>query len=221
MIADNLKAVTAAIDAAVAEAGGAAGSCRLIAVSKTQPAEAIEEALAAGHRLFGENRVQEAAAKWPALKARYPDAELHLIGGLQSNKVKEALALFDAIQSVDRPKLARAIARHAEELQVAPRLYIQVNTGEEPQKGGVLPAELAALVALVRDELGLPLVGLMSIPPQGEEPALHFALLKKLAARHGLPRLSMGMSGDYELAARMGASEVRVGTAVFGPRKSP
>ncbi len=190
-----------------------------MAVSKTQPAEAIEAALQAGQKIFGENRVQEAEAKWPDLKARYADIELHLIGGLQTNKTRAALALFDVIQTLDRAKLARAIRKEIDNGAPAPGLFVQVNTGDEPQKGGVLMDALPALLDLCRHDLALDVRGLMCIPPAGEEAALHFALLAKLAQQHGLAGLSMGMSADYELAAAMGASHVRVGTAIFGPRQ--
>lgn len=214
----TLPGVTETIRGAEIDAGRAPGSVRLIAVSKVQPLARIEQALEAGHRLFGENRVQEAAGKWPDLKDRYPDVELHLIGPLQTNKTKQAMELFDVIESVDRPKLARKIAALAEELGRCPPLFIQVNTGDEPQKAGVATAEVDDLVSLCRDELGLPVNGLMCIPPVEEEPALHFALLARLAARNGLAELSMGMSGDYETAIALGATYVRVGSAVFGER---
>lgn len=190
----------------------------LVAVTKTVTEAAIREALEAGHRVFGENRVQEAAAKWPSLREAYPDIELHLIGPLQTNKVKQALALFDVIETLDRPKLARALARERDTGAVLPRLFVQVNTGEEEQKAGVLPAEVEAFLALCREELGLSLEGLMCIPPMDEEPVPHFALLHEIARAHGLSGLSMGMSGDYETALEFGASHVRVGTAIFGPR---
>ncbi len=215
-IAANIKAV----EATMATAGEGPGSAQLVAVSKTQPVAVIEEALEVGHRIFGENRVQEAESKWPDLKARYPDVELHLIGGLQTNKTRAALELFNVIQTLDRPKLARAIRKEIDRGAPSPHLFVQVNTGEEPQKGGVLPADLPALLELCRQNLGLQIIGLMCIPPAGEEAALHFALLAKLAKRHDLPNLSMGMSDDYELACDMGASHVRVGTAIFGPRKT-
>ena len=194
---------------------------RLCAVSKTFDAETVSAALAAGHRLFGENRVQEAEGKWPGLRERYTDVELHLIGPLQSNKSAQALALFDVIQTIDRPKIARSLAAAEEKLGLKRRYYVQVNTGEEPQKAGALPAEADALVALCRDELGLEIEGLMCIPPVDEEPALHFALLAKIAARNGLAGLSMGMSGDYETAIACGATLVRVGSAIFGTRPKP
>lgn len=198
--------------------------CRLIAVSKTQPGERIRAALQAGHRVFGENRIQEASSKWPSLRQDFDGIELHLIGSLQTNKVKQALALFDVIQSLDRPKLARALAREiatGEDSTDPPRLLIQVNTGQESQKGGVSPAELDSLLALSRDELGLNVVGLMCIPPQGDDPVFHFALMSRLANKYDLGEISMGMSADYELAARMGATHVRVGTAIFGARPTP
>ncbi len=198
--------------------GNRIGDVTLIAISKTQPPEAIEPALAAGHRDFGENRIQEAQSKWPVLKQEYPDICLHLVGQLQTNKVRDALRLFDVIHTVDRPKLAAAIAREAEKTDRAPECFVQVNTGEEEQKGGVLPQGVDAFVTACRDEYGLPVIGLMCIPPLNEDPALHFALLKKIAARNGLDGLSMGMSSDFMLAAEMGATHLRVGTAIFGPR---
>ena len=202
---------------AEAEAGRPAGSTTLIAISKVQPLERIEAVLEQGHRVFGENRVQEAAGKWPAFKERYHGIELHLVGPLQSNKTRQAMELFDAIHSVDRPKLARAIARLADELGHCPELFIQVNTGEEPQKAGVMPSETDAFVSECRD-LKLPVKGLMCIPPVDEEPSLHFALLAKLAGRNGLEGLSMGMSADFEKAIALGATHVRVGSAIFGER---
>lgn len=189
----------------------------LIVVSKTFEADAIRPVLAAGQRQFGENRVQEAKSKWPALKAEHPDVHLALIGPLQSNKTAEAVALFDAIHSVDRPKIAKAIAEEMKKQGRRLDLYIQVNTGEEPQKAGVTAAELPGLLALCR-ELGLEIAGLMCIPPVEEAPAVHFAFLAKLAAEHGLKGLSMGMSSDYEVAVEMGATHVRVGSAIFGTR---
>jgi pyridoxal phosphate enzyme (YggS family) len=193
-------------------------SVKLVAVTKTVPPAVIEQAIAAGQRILGENRVQEAAAKWPALKARHPGIELHLIGPLQSNKVREAVALFDVVETVDRPKLARALAEEMARVERRPRLFVQVNTGEEPQKAGVFPAEADAFIALCRDTFGLAVDGLMCIPPFDEEPALHFALLAKLAARNGVKELSMGMSGDFVRAIPFGATYVRVGTAIFGER---
>jgi PLP dependent protein len=193
-------------------------SVKLVAVTKTVPPAVIEQAIAAGQRIFGENRVQEAAAKWPALRARHPGIELHLIGPLQSNKVREAVASFDVIETVDRPKLARALAEEMARVDRRPRLFVQVNTGEEPQKAGVFPAEADAFIALCRDTFGLAVDGLMCIPPFDEEPAMHFALLAKIAARNGVRELSMGMSGDFVRAIPFGATYVRVGTAIFGER---
>ena len=187
-------------------------------MSKTFPAEAIEPVLAAGQRVFGENYVQEAKAKWPALRERYPDIELHLIGPLQSNKAREAVQLFDVIHSLDRSSLVAALARAMDKAGRRPDCFIQVNVGEEPQKGGCPPAELPALLDEAR-AAGLPVIGLMAIPRAGVEAAPYFALLAKLGRRHGLPCLSMGMSGDYETAVSLGATHVRVGTALFGERK--
>ena len=217
-VAAGLAEVRERIAAAARAAGRDPAGVTLVAVSKTQPPERVEAALAAGQRVFGENYVQEAAGRWPPLRERYPDVELHMIGGLQSNKAAEAVALFDVIESVDRPKLARELAKAAERQGRRPRLLIQVNTGEEPQKSGVLPAALPDLVGLCRDELGLPLEGLMAIPPEGEDVAPHAALLAKLARRHGLPAVSVGMSADFETAVRFGATQVRVGTLIFGAR---
>ncbi|SNT05738.1 YggS family pyridoxal phosphate-dependent enzyme [Tropicimonas sediminicola] len=202
---------------AEAEAGRPAGSTTLIAVSKVQPLERVEAVLEAGHRVFGENRVQEAQGKWPAFRERFDGVELHLIGPLQTNKARVAFELFDAIHTLDRPKLATTLARLAQEMGRCPPLFIQVNTGEEPQKAGVLPAEADAFVAEAR-ALDLPVQGLMCIPPVEEEPSLHFALLAKIAARNGLDGLSMGMSGDFERAIAQGATHVRVGSAIFGER---
>jgi hypothetical protein len=190
----------------------------LVAVSKTFDIDAIRPVLAAGQSVFGENRVQEARAKWPALKAEYPGGALHLIGPLQSNKVGEAVELFDAIHSLDRPKLAHVLRAELDRSGRHPSLFIQVNTGEEPQKAGIGPREAPAFIALCRETLKLPVQGLMCIPPADESPAPHFALLAKLAHAHGLPFLSMGMSADFETAIRFGATHVRVGTAIFGAR---
>lgn len=212
----------AGIEAAVAEATRAAGrdpaSVSLVAVSKTFEAEDIEPVLAAGHRLFGENRVQEAKAKWPALKARYPGCEVHLIGPLQSNKVREAVELFDCIHSIDRPKIADVVAAELARAGKAIPLFVQVNTGKEPQKAGIPPGEAAAFVADCRDRLRLDIRGLMCIPPVDDEPALHFALLAKLASEAGISGLSMGMSDDFATAIAFGATHVRVGSAIFGRR---
>jgi len=218
LVADNLAAVRARIDRAAREAGRDPAAVRLVAVSKVQPPERIAAALNAGHRLFGENRVQEAAGRWPDLRARYDGIRVHLIGPLQTNKVRDAVALFDAIESVDRPRLAEALAREMDRTGRRPDCLIQVNTGEEPQKAGVAPDGLDALLRLCRDQLGLAVRGLMCIPPLDEAPAPHFALLAELAARHGLPELSMGMSADYEPAIHQGATLVRIGTAIFGER---
>jgi len=218
-IPDNLAAILARIDAARKAALNPAPLTRLVAVSKTVDEPGIRAALAAGQRLFGENRVQEAQAKFPALKTEFPDLELHLIGPLQSNKVKEAVALFDAIQTLDRVKLAHAVAAERDKSGKCPRLFVQVNTGEEPQKAGVLPKDAAALIAEARG-LTLPVAGLMCIPPVEDDAAPHFAFLAKLARENGLDQLSMGMSSDFEMAVRFGATHVRVGTAIFGERRS-
>lgn len=218
-IAANLAAVHARIAAAAADVGRAADEVTLIAVSKIQPDDRVDAALAAGHRVYGENRVQEAMQRWTDRRALYPDLRLHLIGPLQTNKVRDAVALFDRIESVDRPKLARALAKAIAEDGRAVDCLIQVNTGEEPQKAGVLPKDLEELVRVCRDECGLNLVGLMCIPPVEQQPAPHFAFLGELADRYGLPVRSMGMSGDFETAIRQGATHVRVGTGVFGHRE--
>jgi pyridoxal phosphate enzyme (YggS family) len=194
------------------------GSVTLIAVSKTMPEEAILPALEAGQRVFGENYVQEAKAKWPALRERFPDVEVHMIGPLQSNKAREAVELFDAIHSLDRESLAKEISREIGRLGKAPILFVQVNTGDEPQKGGVSPREVDAFLEACRARHGLVVSGLMCIPPADEPPSPHFALLAKIAARHGLKGLSMGMSADYEAAIQLGATYVRVGSAIFGAR---
>jgi len=191
----------------------------LVAVSKTHGPERVREVLEAGHRIFGENRVQEAQEKFPALKAAYSDLELHLIGPLQTNKARDAVALFDVIQSVDRERLAAVLAKEMERAGKRPACFIQVNTGEEAQKAGILPADLDSFVVSCRETHKLPVVGLMCIPPVDEEPALHFALLAKMAKRNGLEKISMGMSADYETAVRLGATHVRVGSALFGARQ--
>jgi len=190
----------------------------LLVASKTQPAERLIGLLEAGHRLFGENRVQEALAKWPALKSRYPDLELHMIGPLQSNKAEDAVKLFDVIETLDRISLARAIARAASKLGRTPRLFVEVNTGAEPQKAGVLPAQADAFIHTCRSEFHLEIEGLMCIPPADQQASPHFALLAQIAARNGLTRLSMGMSADFALAIQLGATCVRVGSAIFGAR---
>ena len=216
--ADHLADVTRRIAEAARAAGRDPAAVTLVAVSKTHGADKVRELLAAGQRVFGENRVQEAEEKYPALKAEYPDLQLHLIGPLQTNKARDAVALFDVIESVDRERLAATLAKEMERAGRRPECFIQVNTGEEPQKAGILPAELDAFVAACRDTHKLPVVGLMCIPPVDEEPALHFALLVKMAARNSLPKVSMGMSADYEIAVRLGATHVRVGSALFGAR---
>ena len=210
--------VTARIAEAEARAGRAPGAVRLIAVSKVQPEERVTAVLDAGHRLFGENRVQEAEARWTPLRERYAGVELHLIGPLQTNKVKKAFDLFDAIQSVDREKLARKIAEEAQARGACPALFVQVNTGEEPQKAGIPPLEADAFLKACRTDLDLTVAGLMCIPPAGESPSPHFALLRAIAERNGIAGLSMGMSADFEDAISLGATHVRVGSGVFGAR---
>jgi len=221
VVATHLAEVRARLARACADAGRAPEDVRLIAVSKRQPEARIDAALAAGHRTFGENRVQEAQAHWTERRARWPDLELHLIGPLQTNKVRDAVRLADAIHTVDRDRLA---AKLAEEMAKQGRrlpCFIEVNTGEEAQKAGVLPAAADAFIERCVAEFDLPIVGLMCLPPLEEPPAPHFALLADIAARHGLARLSMGMTADFETAIALGATDVRIGTAVFGPREAP
>ena len=218
VIAANLVEVRGRIAAAAAAAGRTPASVNLVAVTKTHPAETIREALAAGHRVFGENRVQEAQAKYPALREAFPDLALHLIGPLQTNKVRDAVSLFDVIESIDRPRLAEALAKEMERSGRRLPCLIEVNTGEEPQKSGVLPVAADDFIVECRDRLDLPIEGLMCVPPLDEEPSLHFALLREIARRTGLGILSMGMSADFEKAIRFGATHVRVGTAIFGTR---
>lgn len=213
----SLSEIKSRIAAAEAAANRATGSVELIAVSKVQPNERVEAVLEEGHRVFGENRVQEAAGKWPEFRERFQGVDLHLIGPLQTNKARQAMELVNAIHSVDRPKLATTLARLAQELGRCPDLFIQVNTGEEEQKAGILPADADGFIQDCRD-LDLPVKGLMCIPPVDEEASLHFALLAKLADRNGLAGLSMGMSGDFEGAIALGATHVRVGSAIFGDR---
>lgn len=217
-VAANLEEIQSKIAEAASRVARAASDVTLVAVSKVQPISKVEAACAAGHRVFGENRVQEALEKWPALRSRYPDLMLHLIGPLQTNKVANAVALFDVIESLDRPRLAAALEREMDRQGVRRPCYIQVNTGEEPRKAGVSPVDADAFIARCRDDHGLEIAGLMCIPPQGEEPALHFALLREIALRNQVHSLSMGMSGDFETAIELGATHIRVGTAVFGTR---
>jgi PLP dependent protein len=212
-LADIQTRITAAEEAA----GRPIGSTQLIAVSKVQPEARIDAVLQQGHRLYGENRVQEAAGKWPGFRNCFAGVSLHLIGPLQSNKARQAMELFEAIHSLDRPKLATALARLAQELGQCPDLFVQVNTGQEPQKAGILPADADGFITRCRD-LDLPVQGVMCLPPSDEEPSLHFALLAKIALRNGLTGLSMGMSGDFERAIAQGATHIRVGSAIFGDR---
>lgn len=213
----SLQDITAKITEAEAKAGRTAGSTKLIAVSKVQPNERVQAVLTQGQRCFGENKVQEAAGKWPDFKKSFSGVELHLIGPLQTNKARQAMELFDFIHAVDRPKLANALARLAQELGSCPGLFVQVNTGEEDQKAGIMPVDADAFIAECQ-ALDLPVEGLMCIPPVEEEPSLHFALLAKIAARNGLTGLSMGMSSDFERAIALGATHIRVGSAIFGER---
>ncbi|HOV03438.1 MAG TPA: YggS family pyridoxal phosphate-dependent enzyme [Kaistiaceae bacterium] len=219
--ADNLKGIETRMATAAREAGREPAAVTLVVVSKTFSAEEIRPVIAAGHRVFGENRVQEAKGKWPELLAETAGIELHLIGPLQSNKAHEAVELFDVIHTIDRDKIASAIAREMARTGRRPKLFVQVNTGAEPQKAGVLPEETVAFVARCRDEFGLEIAGLMCIPPFDEAPAPHFALLAKLAAEAGVDELSMGMSDDFEVAIHQGATLVRVGSAIFGARPKP
>jgi len=217
-VSANLQAVRAEIAAAAQSAAREPNDVTLVAVSKTVPPERIRPALQAGQRIFGENRVQEAEAKWPSLRAEFPDVTLHLIGPLQTNKVRKAVELFDVIETVDRPKLARALAKEMAAVRRRPDVFVQVNTGAELQKAGVLPEDADAFIRACIDDHGLPVTGLMCIPPVDEEPALHFGLLREIARRNNLAGLSMGMSADYPVAIQFGATHVRVGTAIFGAR---
>ena len=218
MLNDSFLHVKSQIEKTRQSAVGSAEMVHLIAVSKQQPDEKIEAALATGHRLFGENRVQEATERWAHRRALFPDLRLHLIGPLQSNKAAEAVALFDVIETIDRPKIAKAVSAEMIKQDKKRSCFIQVNTGEEPQKSGIAPQDTLDFVTYCQKDLGLAVMGLMCIPPQTEEPAMHFALLKKLARQAGLPHLSMGMSADYEDAIAFGADYVRVGSALFGER---
>ena len=215
---EGLREVQEAIRRAASDYERDPAGITLVAVSKTFPAEAVEPVLAVGQRVFGENYVQEAKAKWPALRSRYPDVELHMIGPLQSNKAKEAVELFDVIHTLDRPSLAEALAKEIAKQGRKPRLLVQVNTGEEPQKGGVIPTEVDAFLEACRTKYGLAIEGLMCIPPAEDPPSPHFALLNTIAERHGLKVLSMGMSADFDEAIQLGATHVRVGSAIFGTR---
>lgn len=219
-VTENLRKVRGEVEKAAADAGRAPGSVELVAISKTFGAEAIRPVLEAGQHVFGENRVQEAKAKWPDLRAEFPDVELHLVGPLQTNKVKDAIELFDVIQSVDRVSLAAELAKAMAKGsgRKFPRLFVQINTGEEPQKAGVVPGEADAFLQACRVKYGLTVEGLMCIPPVDEAPAPHFALTKKIAERNGLKLLSMGMSADFQSAIAFGATHVRVGSAIFGTR---
>jgi len=219
-LANNLKDVRARIEASARAAGRTPDAVTLVAVSKTNPASAVRAALGAGQRVFGENRVQEALEKFPALRSEFSDLALHLIGPLQTNKVREAVTHFDVIETVDRTRLAEALAREMEHVGRRPSCLIEVNTGEEPQKAGIYPAAADEFIVDCLDRLGLPILGLMCVPPHGEEPSPHFALLREIARRHKLPTLSMGMSADFETAIRFGATHVRVGTAIFGARQA-
>jgi pyridoxal phosphate enzyme (YggS family) len=220
-IIDRLEDAKAAIARAAQDCGRDPERVTLVCVTKTFPAEDIVPLLEHGHRVFGENRVQEAIGKWPALRERFPDLELHLIGPLQSNKTREAVETFDAIQSVDREKIAAALAEEMKKQGKRPRLFVQVNTGAEPQKAGVLPEDADAFIAACREKYGLEIAGLMCVPPVDEQASPHFALLSDIASRNGLKELSMGMSADYELAIQLGATYVRVGSAIMGARDYP
>jgi pyridoxal phosphate enzyme (YggS family) len=217
-VAANLAAVRARIEAAARTVGRDPAAVTLVAVSKAQPEERVRAALAAGQRVFGENYMQEARARWPALRERHPDLQLHMIGPIQTNKAKDVVALFDAIETVDRPKLARVLAHEMARQGRRPACFVQVNTGEEAQKAGVWPGEADAFIKACREDFNLPVQGLMAIPPEDEEPSLHFALLAKIAKRNALAQLSMGMSADFEIAVQFGATHVRVGSAIFGER---
>jgi len=214
----NLRQVRSLIDRAAGDFGRDPADVRLVCVTKTVAPERIRPVIEAGERIFGENRVQEAHGKWPALKADYPDLELHLIGALQTNKAREAVALFEAIETLDRPSLAKVLAAEIQRAGRAPKLFVQVNTGAEPQKAGILPQDADSFIADCRTQYGLDPVGLMCIPPMDEQASPHFALLNKIARRNGLTELSMGMSADYALGIQLGATYVRIGSAIFGER---
>lgn len=220
LILSNYRKLCSDISQAASASGRRSEDIKLVIASKNQPLEHLLPLLDAGHIFFGENRVQDAQAKWPELKKRYPDTELHLIGPLQTNKVQAAIALFDVIESLDREKLGTLLAQEYAKSSRQPRLFIQVNTGEEAQKAGVIPKAAKDLITLCRDELNLPIEGLMCIPPQDEEASMHFALLQKLARQNHLEKVSMGMSGDFAAAIALGATHVRIGSAIFGPREN-
>lgn len=217
-IPDRIARLKEQIGSIAVNAGRDPEAINLMAVSKYRPAQAVREALSCGHRLFGENRVQEAAQKYPELKATHPELTIHLIGPLQTNKVREAVNLFDVIETLDRPKLAQALAKERDRVGRCPEVFIQINTGQEPQKSGIDPLVADEFIKKVREEFQLPLTGLMCIPPANEEPAMHFALLAECARRHGITKLSMGMSADFDKAICLGATEIRLGTSIFGPR---
>lgn len=217
-VASNLETVLDMVARSMADHGRKQGSVALVAVSKTKTAEEIEPTLIAGQRVFGENRVQEAQGKWPALRARHPGVELHLIGPLQTNKIKEAIALFDVIETLDRESLAEALRKEIARTARTPKLYVQVNTGAESQKAGILPQDADGFIHLCRETCGLTIAGLMCIPPVDEPPSAHFALLGKIARRNGIETLSMGMSADFDAAIQLGATHVRIGSAIFGGR---
>jgi len=217
-VAERIRAVRARIADAARAVGRDPAAVTLVAVGKAQPEERIQAALAAGQRVFGENYVQEAKARWAAPRPAWQGLQLHMVGPIQTNKVKDVVALFDVVETLDRPKLAQALAREMARQERRPACFVQVNTGEEAQKAGVWPADADAFIAACREDLGLPVVGLMAIPPEDEEPSLHFALLAKIAARNDLAKLSMGMSADFEVAVHFGATHVRVGSALFGAR---
>ena len=217
-IPDRIARIKEQIGSIAVNSGRDPEAINLMAVSKYHPAQAVREALSCGHRLFGENRVQEAAQKFPELKATNPELTIHLIGPLQTNKVREAVNLFDVIETLDRPKLAQALAKERDRVGRCPEVFVQINTGQEPQKSGIDPLMADEFIEKVREEFQLPLTGLMCIPPANEEPAMHFALLAECARRHGITKLSMGMSADFDKAICLGATEIRLGTSIFGPR---